>query len=261
MKINKLIWDSLTFTRNNSVISRGISFFIVSLILMNVIAVICGTFESVQSKYSNILDKFEVISVIIFSIEYLTRIGFCVSDEKYSKSISGRIKYVKSPLALIDLLAILPFYTCCLNIDLRFIRMFRLVRLIRLLKLVRYFKALDLLSRVIKSKKEELIVSFGLILLLLLTSSFIIFHFEHEVQPEKFQNLLSSIWCAFSTFTFIGNGDIYPITIFGKSLLAIIALLFIGIFGLPAGIITSGFIEEMNKTKEKSKCPHCGKEI
>jgi voltage-gated potassium channel len=116
MKINKLIWDSLTFTRNDSVQSRGISFFIVLLIIMNVIAVICGTFESVQIKYSKILDNFEIISVIIFSIEYLTRICFCVTDEKYSKPISGRIKYVKSPLALIDLLAIPPFFICFINI-------------------------------------------------------------------------------------------------------------------------------------------------
>ena len=261
MKTNKIIWDSLTFTRNDSAISRSISFFIVSLILMNVIAVICGTFESVQIKYSKILDTFEIFSVIIFSIEYLTRIYFCVTDEKYSRPILGRIKYVKSPLAIIDLLAILPFFICCLNIDLRFIRIFRLVRIIRLLKLVRYFKALNLLTKVIKSKKEELIVSFGLIIMLLLVSAFILYHFEHEAQPDKFPNLLSSTWCALSTFTFIGSGDIYPITVFGKSLLAIIALLFIGIFGLPAGIITSGFIEEMNKTKDKSKCPHCGKEI
>jgi voltage-gated potassium channel len=223
--------------------------------------VILGTFENVQIKYSNLFNGFEFVSVIIFSIEYLTRIVFCVTEEKYSKPILGRFKYAKSPLAIIDLLAILPFFLFFLNIDLRFIRIFRLVRLIRLLKLMRYFKALTLLSKVIKSKKEELIISFGLILMLLFASSCILYHFEHEVQPSIFPNILSSTWCALSTFTFIGSGDVYPVTFLGKSLLAIIALLFIGIFGLPAGIITSGFIEEMNKSKEKSICPHCGKQI
>jgi voltage-gated potassium channel len=257
----KMTWEALSFSYNKSTVSRIISYAIVALIVINVFAVILGTIGSIQTKHSDILNIIEYVSVIIFSIEYLLRLWSCVTDEKYSKSISGRLRYLISFLTIIDLIAILPFFLSFGAVDLRVIRIFRLVRIFRLLKLTRYVKAVDLLSRVIKSKKVELLITTSIVLILFLCVSCMLFFIEHEAQPDKFHNILSAMWCAVSTLTFVGNGDIYPITAFGRMFIATVAFIFIGFIGLPASIISAGFIEEIQKVKKCTTCPHCGKEL
>jgi|WetSurMetagenome_2_1015567.scaffolds.fasta_scaffold00008_89 voltage-gated potassium channel len=260
-RIGKFVWDALSFADSKSMLSRCVSYFIVALIFLNVIAVLLETFDQIEARYSRLLDGFELFSVMFFSVEYLLRISLCHHDPRYSKPITGRIKYALTPLALVDLLAILPFYVCLMKIDLRFIRLFRLIRIFRLFKMTRYSKALNAMMRVLSSKKEELAVSFAVLFLFLLAASCFLYHFEHTAQPDTFPNIFSAMWCALSTFTFIGNGDIYPITVPGRLFIAIIGVLCVGVFGVPAGIITSGFMDELNKKKEKGTCPHCGKEI
>ena len=166
-------------------------------------------------------------------------------------------------MALVDLFAVLPFYLPMIfPFDLRFIRAFRLFRLFRLFKLARYSVAFKTLGRVIKLKKEELNIAVFIIFLLLIVSSSLMYFVEHNVQPNTFQSIPHALWWGVSTLTTVGYGDIYPITPIGKFLGAIIALLGIGIFALPAGIFASGFAEELAKrNKETIYCPFCGKNI
>lgn len=234
--------------------SKIFNIFLVVLIFLNVLAIILNSIQSLSLKYSNLFYTFEIISVVIFSIEYLLRLWTCNVDVAYKGRLKGRVKYLFSPLALIDLFAILPFYIpMFIPIDLRFLRVIRLVRIFRILKFGRYSASLQMLGRVLRKKKAELIVTFFVVFLLLIIASSLIYEFEREAQPEKFSNILSSMWWAVVTLTTVGYGDVYPVTTMGKILSSLIALLGIGLFALPAGILSSGMVDELQKKKEKNE--------
>ena len=203
-----------------------------------------------------------IISVIIFTIEYFLRIWtakLCFPKAKYPE-----IKYVLSLMALIDLLAILPFYLpFIITCDLRFLRMLRLFRLLRIFKINRYNNAMTTIEKVIKNEKEKLISTIFIALVLLLFAASIMYYIENEAQPEKFPNIIAAVWWAIATLTTVGYGDVYPVTVLGKILSGFVVILGIGLIALPTGIISSGFINEVNRKKSKRirVCPHCGKEI
>ncbi len=230
------------------------------LIVLNVLAVILETVESLFVQYETFFRIFEVFSVIVFSVEYVYRLWTCIEEKRFKNPFLGRIRYSFTFLAIIDLLAILPFYfPMIFPVDLRFIRALRLFRLIRLLKIGRYSKSLITLQHVIKSKKEELLITvFAGGVLLILTSS-LMYYIEHTVQPEAFSSIPASLWWGVITLTTVGYGDVYPVTSIGRILAAFMAFIGIGLFALPAGIVASGFTEVIKKNK--NKCPHCGEDI
>jgi len=166
-------------------------------------------------------------------------------------------------MALVDLLAILPFYLpMLLPIDLRFLRALRLMRLFRLLKMGRYVKSLRLMRHVLARRKEELLITLFSVLLLLVLSSSLMYFIEREAQPDKFASIPAAMWWGIATLTTIGYGDMYPVTALGKILGGFIALLGIGLFALPAGILASGFAAEIQQRDHPGKrCPHCGERI
>lgn len=233
------------------------------LIILNIIALVFETVESIQIRFEEYIRIFEVISVIIFSIEYIMRIY--ISDINYpsSNKLKSAFKFILSPYGLIDLLAILPFYLPFLiATDLRFIRILRLLRFVRIFKLSRYSNSLKLLSDVIKEKRAELLMTGVLTAMILIIASFLIYHIESEAQPDKFRDIPSCLWWAVETLTTVGYGDVYPVTWAGKIIGGIIALLGIGLVALPTGVISSGYLEKMKKKKMKlDKCPHCRKDI
>ena len=230
---------------------------------MNVLAVILETIETLATQFSQVFKIFEIFSVIVFTLEYILRIGACTQNLKYKKPVSGRFRFIFTPLLLVDLFAILPFYLpMFISFDLRFIRAIRLIRLFRLFKIGRYSESIKLLGRVLKGKKEELFITIFAIFILLTISSSLLFYIEHEAQPKKFSSIPAAMWWGVATLTTVGYGDIYPITPIGKILGAIISLLGIGLFALPAGILSAGFIEEIRKKREGiRKCPNCGAEL
>jgi voltage-gated potassium channel len=168
-------------------------------------------------------------------------------------------------MALIDLFAILPFYVpFIIKIDLRVLRMLRIIRLFRVFKINRYTTALAIIGRVFKQKKHQLISSILVVFLLMIVASVLMYNVEHDAQPEAFSNAFSALWWAVATFTTVGYGDIYPITVMGKILSAVIAILGIGLVAVPTGIISAGFIENIDYSEEedeKQYCPYCGKKI
>lgn len=237
-------------------------YFIIILIVLNVIAVILQTVQSIYSKLLSLFNLFEIFSVIVFTFEYVLRVWCCTVNTKYKNPLMGRIKFIFSPLALVDLFAFLPFYLpMIIPFDLRFIRAFRLLRIIRVFKFGRYSQAAKLFSRVIRSKKIELITAISIIFILLVISSSVLYYVEHDAQPDKFRSIPEAMWWGVVTLTTVGYGDIYPITTFGKILSSVISLLGIGLFALPTGLLSAGFIEEISKKDADRKCPHCGKTI
>jgi len=234
--------------------------FIIVLIILNILAVILETVQSIYSSAPHLFRSFEIFSVIVFTIEYALRVWTCTVNEEYKRPISGRIRFILSPIALIDLFAFLPFYIpMIIPLDLRFLRAFRLLRLIRVLKIGRYSEAVRLFGRVLNAKKAELFTAIFVIFVLLIVSSSLLYYVEHGAQPDKFSSIPEAMWWGVVTLTTVGYGDIYPITPFGKFLASIISLLGIGLFAMPAGILSAGFVEEIKTKKlERDKCPHCG---
>ncbi len=251
---------------NGHRLNKYFDYFILALIVLSVFSIILESISDFNLQYGIYLKWFNTVAVIIFSIEYILRIY--VSDIIYPSSsrIKSALKFIFSTYGIIDLLAVIPFYLpMFIKIDLRFLRILRLTRFLRILKINRYSNSLKLIGDVIKEKKPELVITGFLTFLILIIASFLMYYVEGEKQPDKFPDILSAIWWAVATLTTVGYGDVYPVTGLGKLISGIIAILGIGIVALPTGLISSGFMDKIQKQKvanEKAHvCPHCGKSI
>jgi voltage-gated potassium channel len=171
-----------------------------------------------------------------------------------------------TPLALIDIGVILPFLL--LPFLLAFPRIFWLVRFSRIfwiLKIGHYSQSLKTFAQVLKAKKGEIFIALFAMLVLLILASALMFLAENQAQPTKFSSVIATLWWGVETLATIGYGDMVPVTPQGKFIAGIVALLGIGLFALPAGILASGFVEALHKNESENErsntCPHCGKDI
>lgn len=236
---------------------------IMILIVLNVLSLILETLPEIKEPVKEVFKIFQIISVIVFSVEYVMRIYVSSLTHPASSKIKSAFKFIFSPFGLIDLLAILPFYLPLLiPIDLMFLRILRLMRLISIFKINRYNNSMKLIMAVVKEKKSDLALTGFVALIILFMASFLMYHIEGDVQPDKFPNFLHALWWAVATLTTVGYGDVFPVTGLGKLLSGIIAVLGIGLVALPTGLISAGFIDKIGrKDKICDTCPHCGKEI
>lgn len=213
---------------NDNRLSRYFALCIQGLIVISIITFSLETLPDLEPHQREILRFIEVITVIIFSVEYLLRIY--VSEK--------RLKFIFSFFGLVDFLAILPFYLA-FGVDLRSLRALRLLRLFRIFKLVRYNKAINHFIRAISSAKEQIFLFIFITLILIYFSAVGIYYFENEAQPEHFSSIFSSLWWAIITLTTVGYGDVYPITIGGRFFTFIVLMIGLGIVAIPTGIISS----------------------
>jgi voltage-gated potassium channel len=258
--VRKRVWELLDVARPGDGASRVFDVFILTLIALNVLAVILATVEPLGNRYRTFFDWFEVFSVAVFTVEYAGRLWASPEGRTMANPFSGRLRFMAEPMSVIDLLAFLPFYLSFIGADLRFLRAFRLFRIFRVAKLGRYSSSFRLLARVLTDRKEELAMTFLLLLILVITSSSLMYFAEHGVQPDKFPDIPSAMWWSVITMTTVGYGDVYPVTLWGKFFAALSAVFGIGMFALPTGIIGAGFVEEIQKSRTGGKrCPHCGK--
>jgi len=266
-KLKRRVFLLLETKQHQQKLSRFFDYFLIFLIISNTIAVCMESVEEIFEVHQTELIAFNRFSVGVFTLEYILRVWSCTTLQKYHHPIWGRLRYMLTPLAIIDLIAFLPFYLPFTRADFRAIQLLRLTRFLQLLKLGRYSRSIKVLTQVIALRREELILTLNMVIFLLIFSSSLIYFAEHQAQPDKFPHIPASMWWAVITLTTVGYGDVYPITPLGKLLGGILALLGIGLFALPAGIIASGFTEviAMNKISKKTIspkiCPHCGKNI
>lgn len=229
----------------NSFASNVFDSSIIVLIIVNVLLVILDTF-TLPPWLQSISSGIEAVSVIIFTIEYLLRLWTATFLYPSKRPLKARLRYIISFMAIIDLLAILPFYIpFIIPVDLRVLRTLRVIRLLRLFKVNRYTDALATIANVFKKKASQLFSSMFIVFLLMVISSVLMFNVENSAQPDKFTNAFSGLWWAVATLTTVGYGDIYPITVAGKLLSGIIAMLGIGLVAVPTGIISAGFVESI----------------
>ena len=262
-RIQRRIYELLEVAHPDDTASRVTDLFLFVLIALNVVAVIIETVESVATRYATAFHYFEMFSVAVFTVEYVLRLWTCVADRRYARPLTGRLRFAGSWHAIVDVLAILPFYLpMILPIDLRVIRALRFFRLLRFLKLSRYSESMRIFGKVLRSERSELMVALFVAGVLLVLGSSFLYLVEHEAQPDVFSSIPAAMWWGVATLTTVGYGDVYPITPLGRFLGAIVAVMGIGMFALPAGILASGFAREMGKRRDEPEvCPHCGEPI
>lgn len=262
MNVRNRTWEIVEVAKPGDTPSRIFDIAILSLIFLNVLAVVLGSIETIQARFQSLLDIFEIGSIIIFTLEYAARLWSCTSDPRFRGPVSGRIRFAAQAMSIVDLFAFLPFYLPFLPIDLRTLRVLRTLRILRVAKAGRYSASLSLIKQVFRTKKEELILAASFIGLLLVVAATVLYYCENSAQPDTFSSIPASMWWAVETLTTVGYGEMYPITLLGKLCASIIAILGVGVFAIPAGILAAGFLEALQDAKKPlSTCPHCGKEL
>ncbi len=260
--IKQRIWEIFEVAQPGDRLSKICDFFIIVLIFLNVLAVFLSTVKPLEARFAAVFYWFEVFSVLVFTLEYLARAWSCVTQKEFSAPVTGRLRFLLKPMSVIDLLAVLPFYLSFVTVDLRFMRSLRLFRIFRVAKLSRYSSSARLFGRVIKNNKEELVVTAMIMALLVVFSSSVMYFAENEAQPDRFPDIPTTMWWSVVTLTTVGYGDVYPVTALGKFFAGVIAILGIGMFALPTGILGASFVAEIQRQKAgKHVCPHCGKDV
>ena len=224
--------------------------FIVIWVIVSVLAVILESVHGIHYLLNLEFIILDAIAVGIFTLEYCLRMYCCVEEPGYKRAVSGRLKMAKSTSSIIDILAIAPFFLEVFLhhlIDLRFMRVFRLLRL---LKLSRYTGATQSLSKVIAREWPVMAASTFIMLLLVVMTASLGFLFEHEAQPDKFENIPQAIYWAVITLASVGYGDISPVTPAGRAMTIVLSLIGIGIFAIPAAILSSAFTDQLKRDRE-----------
>jgi len=233
---------------------------IMGLVLGNVIGVVVETVPSIAHGHPAFFRGFEAICVVIFTLELALRF-FCAGADPRYVGLRGRLRFLFRPIVIIDIVAILPFFLpLMMATNAHAMQSLRMFRLLRLLKMGRYLESMQMLGRVARDRRDQLLGTLFIVTILLTVAASLMYVVEHDAQPDVFSSIPMAMWWAVATLTTVGYGDIYPITPMGRVLGATMALLGVGMFALPAGIIGSGFADELAKKREAAEpklCPHC----
>ena len=252
------IYQILEFTDPEDRTSRFVSFGIVGLIIVNVLAIVLESLPSLYEAYEKTFFRLEIVSCTIFILEYVLRVWASVEDPNTIEDESGkqitngkrRINFMLKPLAIIDFLAFVPVFLQLLfpGVDLRFLRA---LRLLRVFKLTRYFQSFEMILEVLHDEWRSLAGTMFIMLVILVISACGLYYIERDIQPDKFGSIPQSMWWSIVTLTTVGYGDVYPVTSMGKFFGSIIIILGIGTVALPSGILASAFTEHTKRNQKK----------
>lgn len=277
--LRKHVFYALESARTGDRLSKVIDIFLISLISLSIIAVVLESIASVETRFAHGFFWLEVVTVSVFTVEYMLRVWSCIESNRYSdgmgSGIVARLRFIFSPYAVIDLVAILPFYLLMfgtiVNIDMRFLRA---IRLLRILKLTRYSFGLDILVATCTENMRSLAAAFFILMTSMLLAASGMYFFERQSQPVEFGSIPDAMWWAFSTLTTVGYGDVIPITTAGKIFGSFITVIGVGMVALPTGILASGYAHQIKIRSEHDQprtttaphhaggyCTHCGAPI
>lgn len=228
---------------------------IIAAILLSVVIFCLETYQPLYQAYQPWFVAMEKGFIALFALEYCCRL-YAVGQNPAYQGLKGRLKYMITPIALVDLIAIAPSLIFSYGFDSLALRAARAFKLLRLAKLGRYTQASRLIERTVSAVKYELLISLALAFGLMIIGAVVLYLVEGQEQPEIFGSIPHALWWSMATLTTVGYGDVYPITALGKLTASVIALLGIGIVALPAGIIAGSFmsqIEEQKKSRQERK--------
>ncbi|MHB8586376.1 MAG: ion transporter [Thermoplasmatota archaeon] len=247
------------FSRNS------VQAFVAVAVLASVAAFVLATDESFYRRHHLLISLVVLASFIVFLAEYILRLWSIVEEPRYSHPVRGRVQFALTPLMIIDLLVIFPAPLFLLSPENPGVRSLAVVVILRLVKLFRYSPAMQTLGRVLHAKRNDLLFALFVALALIVGSASVMFYIEHPVKGSPFTSIPASMWWSVETLTTVGYGDIVPATPLGRAVAGAIALLGVGMIALPAGILASGFSQELGRkgaaAKPPAVCPHCGKHL
>ncbi|MDE5866415.1 MAG: ion transporter [Lachnospiraceae bacterium] len=254
--VKRRIFKIIQIGNMSDIPSMSFDIFIIIVILANISVTFIQTFDE-AAGYAGVIGTVELITMVIFLLEYILRIwtADCLyPDKPYPAAI---LRFAVSFYGVVDLLTILPYF-CPFFIPSGAIafRMLRVVRILHLFRINSRYDAFNVITEVLKDKRNALVSSIFLVLILMLASSLCMYGLEHDAQPENFSNAFSGIWWSVSTLLTVGYGDIYPVTIGGRLMAIVIAFLGVGMVAIPTGIISAGFVEYYTKMKVGSYTEH-----
>jgi voltage-gated potassium channel len=235
-------------------IARRVNYFLAALIVANAICVTLESLPGIDRTLVQALRGFEALSTCIFVVEYVARVWTCVEQRHLSHPVWGRLRFMRQPLSLLDLVAVATYWTPW---DLRFLRVVRLVRLLKVFHLYEFEAALDRLTVSLSRRKELLLVSVVLMALFVYLAASLLYQIEHQRQPEVFSSVPATFWWATVTFNTIGYGDMVPLTSFGRLFAGLVSVFGIGVFALPTAIVIAAIIES-SATGTPYVCEACG---
>ncbi|MFV0520055.1 MAG: ion transporter [Lachnospirales bacterium] len=250
-KFKEKIYKIIEKDDSGDILSRGIDILILTMIFVNVFIIVVESFydgvnDPEMSQFlESLFSSLEILVVVTFTTEYILRLF--VSDMRF-RGISRTKAFLRTffmPLALLELIALLPFYVDYFELGFS-IAGAKSFRFLLMLKVGKYFSSFNLIGDVIKKKKNILLAVMAIMLIVILSASVFMYYIENPAQPENFPNILTTLWWGVVTLTTVGYGDVYPITIFGRILAGVVSIAGIGIVALPTGIISSGFLEELD---------------
>lgn len=252
----KRLLEILEVGSDTDYVSRGYDYINVFMIVLNLTVSIMYTYESMRQQYGDILLFIEKITVASFAVDYVMRLftaRFLYEKEHDMTELRAIRKYMFSFMGVVDILSWLPYYLPIIfPAGAVAFRMIRIVRIFRLFRINTYYDSFHVITEVIYGKRQQLISSVVIILILMLGSSLCMYSLEHEAQPEVFTNAFSGIWWAASTLLTVGYGDIYPVTTMGKILGIVISFLGVGMVAVPTGIISAGFVNQYTTIKRRN---------
>lgn len=247
--VKKRIFEIIQIGHRTDVPSLCFDIFIVFVILLNLSVTFLQTFDE-MAEYAGVMGIFELITMLIFLVEYILRVwtaGYLYPEKTYAKAMLG---FAVSFYGIVDLMTILPYFLpFFIPSGAVAFRMLRVVRIFHLFRINSRYDAFNVITEVLKDKKNALVSSIFLVFILMLASSLCMYGLEHEAQPEHFSNAFSGIWWSVSTLLTVGYGDIYPVTIGGRLMAICIAFLGVGMVAIPTGIISAGFVEYYTRIK------------
>ncbi len=235
-------------------LSRGYDFINAATIIINLTASILYTFDPVRARCGRLLISIELVTAVFFMIDYILRVW--TADCLYPNLSRPRAirRYMTSISGLIDLFSFLPYFLpFFFPAGMVAFRLVRIIRILRLFRINSYYDSLKVIWDVVYGKRQQLIASVTIILILMVGSSLCMYSLEHDAQPDVFKNALSGIWWSASTLLTVGYGDIYPITTAGKIFGIIITFLGVGMVAIPTGIISAGFVDQYSRVKKMSE--------
>jgi voltage-gated potassium channel len=235
------IFEVIQIAGGSDPASRAFDRCIITLIFLSIVVTTAQTFH-LPSSANRFLSILEAVCMITFTVEYALRLW--TADLLYPASRFPYLKFVFSPLALIDLFSILPYYLSgVIPAGMVVFRLIRVARILRLFRINQYLDPVSAILSVLRRKATMIFASLFLVFILLFSASLLMYYAEHDAQPAIFKNAFSGLWWSVSTLSTTGYGDIYPVTFLGKALAIVITLLGMCIVAVPTGIITAGFME------------------
>ena len=226
---------------------RVVSRLIVSLIIVNLVAVTAQSVPALQAQYAPVFTIVELVSLVVFSVEYGLRVWVAAEHAPHRQATErkARWKFVTNPPGIIDLVAVLPFwFAFVLPADLRMLQVFRVVRF---LKLTRYSPAMRSLLDVLYRERRALFGCFVILIGATLICASIMHVIEHHAQPDKFGTIPDAMWWAIVTLSTIGYGDVIPVTLLGRVVGTVTIFIGLIMVALPIGIVATAFADEIHR--------------